>query len=126
MQRRLIQSSCNKEDVSAFEKAIKDSHVVVWLWCEPWYAPGTLRRVWCLDKLCAGIDLDYPERGFEMVLLASKEHNMCTTLMEWFDVIVQSLAEIDACNVRATHEDDRTLVFEKIKAQPGGFDKFNK
>ena len=116
----------NKVDVGAFQKAIKDSRAVVWLWCEPWFAPGTLKRVWCLDELCAGIDLNYPERGFEMMLSAGEERDMRTTLVERFDAIIRSLAEIDARNARATHEKDRTFVFEKIKARPGGFDEFNK
>ena len=115
----------NAEDVGAFAKAIGDSRAVVWLWCEPWYAPGTLKRVWCLDELCAGIDLNYPERGFEMMLSAHEERDMRATLAKRFDAVVGSLTKIDVRNARATHEEDRVLVLGKIESRPGGFEGFS-
>jgi hypothetical protein len=62
----------NGEDVGAFATAIRQSHAVVWLHCEPWHNPDTLKRVWCLDEICAGIDLNTPNQGFSMMMSAEQ------------------------------------------------------
>ena len=37
----------NKSDAGKFDAAIKASNAKVWIHCEPWDNPRTLKRVWC-------------------------------------------------------------------------------
>ena len=85
----------NGEDVGKFSTAIRQSQASVWLHCEPWYAPATFKRVWCLDEVMAAIDT---ANGFDVLMSLAEEADLKSTLSNSlsrshrFDIVLQAFA----------------------------------
>ena len=64
-------------------------------------------------------------RGFEMMLGAKEEEDLHSKLTERFDDVLTAFARVDARKASATHEEDKTIIFERIRSRTGGFEGFN-
>ena len=75
----------------------------------------------CLSEIMTSMDIC----GFEVMLLEEEKADLQATLSEQFESVMKVLAAIDALKAEATHESDKEMVMDKIKARPGGVKQFN-
>ena len=63
-------------------------------------------------------------QGFDVIMSAEQERDMQLTVDRRFSAVIHALS-VDAQAANATHESDKTMIFERIRNRPGGFDDFN-
>lgn len=107
-------------DLAKMHTVIQESSGVL-LTLNPWTAPQTLSRVWCLWEILQALK---NSKEVVPIMPASEEHQFLRCMRKDRNRILEVVEGIDAQNAKATFAADKDMIFDQI-ASTVGFDTMN-